>query len=211
MKPHPSAPATPRRGRPVSFDRDKVLEQAMRVFWKKGFAGASMNDLTTAMEIASPSIYAAFGSKGDLYRAALEHYVALHEQDQLRIMELPTAQESIEGLLRKAVSVFSLTDFPSGCMVELTAGEVCDMTPQLVASIREMRAANAENFSARLRKGVEDGDVAAGIDIHAIAAFYATVLKGLSLSARGGTGPDELNSVVTSAMAAWPLLKASEG
>jgi AcrR family transcriptional regulator len=209
MMPHLSTPITPKRGRPVSFDRDEVLEQAMRVFWAKGFAGASMNDLTAAMGIASPSLYAAFGSKASLYRATLDHYVALHRAVILRIMELPTAHESIEGLLRNAVTVFSRTDFPSGCMVEQTAAEACDMSPELVTSLCEMRAANDENFSTRLRRGVEDGDVAAGTDIHAVAAFYATVRKGLSLSARGGTGPDELNSVVTSAMAAWPLLAGS--
>ncbi|CAM4283422.1 TetR/AcrR family transcriptional regulator [Bordetella tumbae] len=202
----PSTPRTPKRGRPVSFDRDEVLGQAMGVFWAKGFAGASMSDLTAAMGIASPSLYAAFGSKESLYRAALEHYVALHKEVVRRIMELPTAHESIEGLLRNAVTVFSRTDFPSGCMVEQTAGEACDMSPELVASLREMRAANDENFSARLRQGVEDGDVPAGTDIRAVAAFYATVHKGLSLSARGGTGSEELNSAVTSAMAAWPLL-----
>ncbi|GAB3082274.1 TetR/AcrR family transcriptional regulator [Bordetella muralis] len=183
-----------------------MLEQAMSVFWAKGFGGASMSDLTAAMGIASPSLYAAFGSKESLYRAALDHYVALHKEAVSRIMELPTAYESIEGLLRNAVIVFSRTDFPSGCMVEQTAGEACDMSAELMAGLREMRAANDENFFARLRKGVEDGDVAAGTDIRAVAAFYATVNKGLSLSARGGTGPDELNSVVTSAMAAWPLL-----
>lgn len=202
----PSTPHAPKRGRPVSFDRDEVLGQAMGVFWAKGFAGASMSDLTAAMGIASPSLYAAFGSKESLYRAALEYYVALHKEVVRRIMELPTAHESIEGLLRNAVTVFSRTDFPSGCMVEQTAGEACDMSAELVASLREMRAANDQNFSARLRKGVEDGDVPAGTDIRAVAAFYATVHKGLSLSARGGTGSEELNSAVTSAMAAWPLL-----
>lgn len=201
-----SVSSAPKRGRPVSFDRDQVLEQAMGVFWAKGFAGASMSDLTAAMGIASPSLYAAFGSKESLYRAALDHYVALHKEAVLRIMELPTARESIEGLLRNAVTIFSRTDFPGGCMLEQTAGEAGDLSAELAASLCEMREANDESFSARLRQGIKDGDVAAGTDVRAVAAFYATVRKGLSLSARGGAGPDELNSVVTSAMAAWPSL-----
>ena len=204
--PHLSRLSSPKRGRPVSFDRDEVLEQAMRVFWEKGFDGSSMNDLTVAMGIASPSLYAAFGSKENLYRATLEHYMALHKATILRIMELPTAYESIEGLLRYAVTVFSRTDFPGGCMLEQTAGEANGISPELVASLCELRAANDENFLTRLRKGIEDGDVTAGTDIRAVATFYATVRKGLSLSARGGAGPAELNSVVTSGMVAWPLL-----
>ncbi|WP_186207260.1 TetR/AcrR family transcriptional regulator [Burkholderia gladioli] len=208
MPPQQKPPAS-KRGRPVSFNRGEVLEQAMRVFWAKGFAGTSMSELITAMGIASPSLYAAFGSKATLYRAALDHYLALHEEDIARIMDLPTARESIEGLLRNAVAVFSSTRFPSGCMVEQTAGEAGDMPAEIVKSLREMREANNENFLRRLRKGVEDGDVAAGTDTRAVGAFYATVLKGLSLSAKGGTGRNELNSVVTSAMAAWPVLVGS--
>jgi AcrR family transcriptional regulator len=201
--------ATSRRGRPVAFDRDDVLEKAMRVFWEKGFAGASMSDLTAAMGIASPSIYAAFGSKEGLYREAIDRYVTLSREGLAHIMDLPTARESIEGLLRKAVAAFSRTDVPSGCMVEQTAVEVGDQSPDLAASLREMRAANDENFLARLRKGVEDGDVVVGTDIAAVAAFYTTIRRGLSLSAKGGAGPDEMRSVVNSAMAAWPSLTGS--
>jgi AcrR family transcriptional regulator len=201
-----SARVTPRRGRPVGFDRAEVLDEAMRVFWAKGFAATSMNDLIAAMGIASPSLYAAFGSKANLYQAALNHYVEIHEGIVSRAMQLPTARETIEALLRNAVTVFSRTDFPSGCMVEQTAGEAGDMSPELVTSLHDMREANNENFSARLRKGVEDGDVPAGIDIEAVASFYAAVHKGLSLSARGGTGTKELSSVVDSAMAAWLVL-----
>lgn len=204
--PSSSTRITSKRGRPVGFDRAEVLDRAMRVFWAKGFAATSMNDLIAAMGIASPSLYAAFGSKASLYQAALRHYMALHEGIVLRAMQLPTARGSIEALLLNAVTVFSHTDFPSGCMVEQTAGEAGDMSPELVMSLGGMREANNENFHARLRRGVEDGDVPAEADIQAVASFYATVHKGLSLSSRGGTGTSELNSVVTSAMAAWPVL-----
>jgi len=202
----PSTPPRSKRGRPVGFDRAEVLDRAMRVFWEKGFAATSMHDLIAAMGIASPSLYAAFGSKASLYRAAVEHYVALHEDLVLRAMALPTARESVEALLRNAVTVFARTDFPSGCMVEQTAGEAGDMAPDVMTRLHAMRAANNGNFSMRLRKGLEDGDVPEGADVEAAASFYATIHKGLSLSARGGTGTDELNSVVTSAIAAWPVL-----
>ncbi len=181
----------------------------MRVFWEKGFAGASMSDLTAAMGIASPSLYAAFGSKEDLYRAAIEHYVALHRGFVESALALPTARESVEALLRNAVAAYSRCDAPSGCMVMQTAVDSGDLSPELAASLCELRATIQEIVAARLRKGVEAGDVAAGTDIRAVAAFYATVNKGLSLSARGGAGADELNSVITSAMAAWEPLTAS--
>ncbi len=202
----PSTPPPSKRGRPVGFDRTEVLDRAMRVFWEKGFAATSMQDLIAAMGIASPSLYAAFGSKANLYRAAVEHYVALHEDLVLRAIAMPTARESVEALLRNAVTVFARTDFPSGCMVEQTASEAGDIAPDVLTRLHDMRAANHDNFSMRLRKGLEDGDVPEGADIEAVASFYATIHKGLSLSARGGTGTGELSSVVTSAMAAWPVL-----
>ncbi|WP_062017940.1 TetR/AcrR family transcriptional regulator [Aureimonas sp. AU4] len=200
---------TSRRGRPASFDRDDVLDKAMRVFWEKGYASASMSDLTTAMGIASPSIYAAFGSKEGLYREALDRYVALSREGLARILELPTARESVEGLLLKAVAAFSRSGVPSGCMLEQTVAEIGDQSPELAESLGKMRAVNDANFLARLRKGVEEGDVAPGTDIAAVAAFYITVRKGLSLTAKGGASPDEMRSVVASAMTAWAALTGS--
>ncbi|CAN5120543.1 TetR/AcrR family transcriptional regulator [soil metagenome] len=200
--------SAPARGRPRSFDRDAVLDLAMRVFWAKGFAGASMSDLTAAMGIASPSLYAAFGSKEGLYRAAIDHYVATYGGAFRDVMRLPTARESVEGLLRNAACAFSAVDGPSGCMVVQTAVEACEVSPELADSLCELRASNAETLVSRLRRAVEEGDVAAGTDVRAVANFYSTVHKGLSLSAKGGALRDELDSVVTSAMAAWAPLTA---
>lgn len=202
----PAPAQIPARGRPRSFDREEVLDAAMRVFWAKGFAGASMADLTAAMGIASPSLYAAFGSKEGLFREAIDHYVAIHSPSFWGVMELPTARESVEALLRNAASVFSQPDVPSGCMVIQTAAEEGDLSPELAASLCELRASNAETLARRLAKGIADGDVGTGTDVRAVADFYATVHKGLSLSAKGGAGRDELDSVVTSAMSAWAPL-----
>lgn len=206
MSPSSNTAAPPARGRPRSFDREQALDAAMRVFWARGFAGASMADLTAAMGIASPSLYAAFGSKEGLYREAIEHYVAANIGAFWGVMDLPTARESVEGLLRNAASAFSTPGVPPGCMVLQTATEAGDLSPDLADSLCQMRASNADTLARRLRRGVEEGDVAPTTDVRAVADFYATVHKGLSLSARGGAGAEELNSVVTSAMAAWEPL-----
>ena len=206
MSPSPDAAPAVSRGRPRSFDRQVALDQAMHVFWKKGFGGASMSDLTAAMGIASPSLYAAFCSKEGLYREAIDHYVATHSGDFWQVMEAPTARESIEGLLRNAVRAFTACDAGGGCMIMQSAAEAVELSADLQASLCDLRASGAATFADRLRRGVEDGDVATGTDVRAVADFYATVHKGISLSARGGAGRDELDSVVTSAMAAWEPL-----
>lgn len=203
MSPSDGDPVRPARGRPRSFDREVALDQAMRVFWSKGFAGASLSDLTSAMGIASPSLYAAFGSKEGLYREAIGHYVAVHEADFWGVMNAPTARESVESLLRKAAEDFSTPDSPQGCMVLQTAMEAHELSPELGASLCELRASNAQTLERRLLKGIDDGDVAPGTDARAVADFYATIHKGLSVSAKGGASRQELDSVVTSAMAAW--------
>jgi AcrR family transcriptional regulator len=191
------------RGRPRSFDRQVALDQAMHVFWKKGFGGASLSDLTAAMGIASPSLYAAFGSKEGLYREAIDHYVGLHAEEFWGVMHAATARESIEGLLRNAARAFTECDAGGGCLVMQTAAETGDLSADLAASLCDLRASGAAQFADRLRRGIEEGDVAAETNVRAVADFYATIHKGLSLSAKGGAGREELDSVVTSAMAAW--------
>jgi AcrR family transcriptional regulator len=208
IAPTPAPAGGQTRGRPRSFDRDLALDQATRVFWEKGYSGASLSDLTAAMGIASPSLYAAFGSKEGLYREAIDRYVS-GNTDFWAVMQAPTARESVEGLLRNAARVFTSGEHPSGCMVIQTAAETCEMSPELAASLCEIRASTTATLTARIEKGVRDGDVGPGADARAVAEFYATVHKGLSLSARGGAGRAELDSVVTSAMMAWgPLAQA---
>ena len=198
--------ARPARGRPRSFDREQALDAAMRVFWAKGFASASMSDLTAAMGIASPSLYAAFGSKEGLFREAVDRYVAVNSPSFWGVMEAPTARASVEGLLRNAAEAFSCPNSPAGCMVLQTAAEMGELSPELARGLCDLRASNAETLARRLQRGIEEGDVAAGTDVRAVADFYATVHKGLSLSAKGGASREELDSVVTSAMAAWKPL-----
>ena len=206
MSPSDGAPPAPARGRPRSFDRAIALEQAMRVFWAKGYAGASMSDLTAAMGIASPSLYAAFGSKEGLYREAIALYVDTQGGQLWQAMEAPTAREAVERLLRGVVQSFTSGDCPVGCMVMQTAIETGDLSPELSTALCEVRATSGDAVAARLRRAVDDGEFAPDTDIRAIGDFYATIHKGLSLSAKGGATREELDSVVTSALLAWAPL-----
>lgn len=206
MSPKAGVAAPPARGRPRSFDREQALDAAMRVFWAKGYATASISDLTAAMGIASPSLYAAYGSKEGLFREAIDRYVAVNSPSFWGVMEARTARESVEGLLRNAVDAFCNATSPAGCMVLQTAAETGELSPELRQDLCDLRASNSETLARRLRRGIEEGDVAAGTDVRAVADFYATVHKGLSLSAKGGASREELESVVASAMVAWAPL-----
>jgi len=178
----------------------------MRVFWDKGFAGASMSDLTSAMGIASPSLYAAFGSKEGLYREAIELYVRSQGGLLWEAMDAPTAREGIERLLRGIARQFTSGENPCGCMVIQSAALAVEMSPELSATLCEVRALSGDAIRSRLSRAVEEGEIVSSADVRAIADFYLTIHKGLSLSAKGGATHEELDSIVTSALLAWDPL-----
>src|SRR5918996_4164529 len=106
------------RGRPRSFDRAAALRRAMEVFWAKGYDGASLSDLTAAMGINSPSLYAAFGSKEGLFREAVALYGATEGTEIWEALpQAPTAREAIERFLRASALSFTRPDRPAGCLV----------------------------------------------------------------------------------------------
>src|SRR5215470_5642962 len=124
-------------GRPRTFDMDKALDRALDVFWRKGYEGTSLSDLTKAMGINRPSLYAAFGNKANLFRKALDRYddgpaTYVHEA-----LDEPTAHAVVERLLRGAVDLLTDPCTPPGCLMvqgALACGEAADPIRQELAS-----------------------------------------------------------------------------
>jgi AcrR family transcriptional regulator len=191
------------RGRPRSFDRDTALERAMQVFWRQGYEGTSIADLTRAMRINPPSLYAAFGDKEQLYLEAVERYQQ-GRRDELRPLldEAPTAREAIARLLQGAARLYAQTDAPRGCMLTLSSTACAD--PSLQAELLKRRAVAKKLLKARIDRGLRDGELARGTDTDALADFYTTVLKGLALQAADGASRRSLSATVEAAMRAWP-------
>src|SRR5258708_38243130 len=105
------------RGRPRSFDRDEALERAMDVFWRQGYQATSLSDLTAAMGINPPSLYAAFGDKEHLFLAAVERYESLgHGSAGLGLGKAPPARGAGALLLKRTASGLTTTSPPKGCM-----------------------------------------------------------------------------------------------
>ncbi|SEC55356.1 transcriptional regulator, TetR family [Rhizobiales bacterium GAS191] len=198
------------RGRPRSFDRDVALARAMDVFWDKGYQGASMAELTTAMGIGSPSLYAAFGSKEDLFRASVARYKA---RDGSAIWAplgtAPTAVEAVRGVLMASARAFSRPKRPRGCLIVLSALHADEMSETVRRELIRLRAGNAAQLSARIRRGMEAGEIAAGADPDMIANYYVTVQQGMSIQARDGAGRAILETIAKAALAAWGPLTGS--
>jgi AcrR family transcriptional regulator len=192
-------------GRPREFDREAALQAAMLVFWRKGFAAASMNDLCEAMGIRSPSLYAAFGSKEALYLEAVEHYVrTVGPTVWGKLASAPTARAGIEKMLWAATETLpEAGEIPSGCMAVL--GAVGDEWPAAVAdSVKQVRHEMLRSLHTRLEMAVTDGELPASTDIDRLSRFYLSVFQGMALQARDGATSVELKGVAAAAMLAWP-------
>src|ERR1700722_1696108 len=192
-------------GRPREFDRSAALEAAMVLFWRKGFAATSMNDLCDAMDVRSPSLYAAFGSKGGLSLEAIQHYVEVFGPPVWDgLAQGATARAGVQNFLLAATESLPESHVtPGGCMAALAA--VCDEWPAGIAQVvRKIRAEMLRMLRSRLEAGVANGELPTTTDIKGLSRFYFSVYQGMAVQARDGAGAPELKGVVSAAMSAWP-------
>lgn len=194
-----------KRGRPSTFDRKEALQRAMELFWARGYEGATLEDLLTAMGgITPPSFYHAFGSKEALFKEAADLYIATVCAPPLcALEEATTAREGIETMLRRAVESFSQPGMPHGCMLLLGATKCAPASQGPQAYLQAVRQRAPEGIERRLRRAVAEGDVSQDADLRRIAAFYVTVAHGLAVRAGDGTTRADLMAAVDGAMAAW--------
>jgi AcrR family transcriptional regulator len=192
-------------GRPREFDRGAALEAATVLFWRKGFAATSMNDLCDAMDVRSPSLYAAFGSKEALYLEAIQHYVEIFGPPVWDgLAEGATVRAGVENLLLAATESLPESHVtPGGCMAALAA--VCDEWPAGIAEVvRKIRMEMLGMLRSRLQAGVKNGELPPTTDIEGLSRFYLSVYQGMAVQARDGAAAAELKAIVRAAMAAWP-------
>ncbi|MFD3948175.1 TetR/AcrR family transcriptional regulator [Streptomyces sp. NPDC058579] len=196
---------TGQRGRPRSFDRLTALEQATMAFWEHGYETTSVADLTRAMGISAPSLYAAFGDKKALFEEVVEAYaVSYGSYGGRALAEEPTARGALGRMLREAADVFTDPSHPRGCLM-ISAATNCS-NPEVEQTLRARRAQNLAAFEARIRRGVDAGELPAGTDTGTLARLYGAVLQGMSQQARDGATRAELEAVAEAAMLSWPTV-----
>jgi AcrR family transcriptional regulator len=194
------------RGRPKMFDRSVALNQAMKLFWERGYIGTSFDDLIGAMGISPSSFYNTFGSKERLYQEAAEVYAAQSREWFAAELEAPTdTKTAFHRLLTKGAHEITRDDQPVGCMISLA----CIQVPPALEPVRQMMAGyrcGAEAAMAdRIQRGINEGDVPNSTNVQALAAFFSALSRGLAVLARDGATRERLLEIVDIGMQAWPV------
>jgi AcrR family transcriptional regulator len=193
------------RGRPKNFDRSVALQQAMELFWERGYEGASFDDLTAAMGISASSFYNSFGSKERLYQEATEAYMAAAGQWFAGELNADTdAKTAFHRLLTAAAREFTRSDRPSGCMIALACTQVSPALTCLRDTMVGYREAAQSAMAARIQRGIDEGDLPKDTDVEALAAFFSALSRGLADQARDGASRERLQEIVEVGMRAWP-------
>jgi AcrR family transcriptional regulator len=197
-----------RTGRPREFDRDEALQTAMELFWARGYEGTTLADLQKAMGgITAPSFYAAFGSKEELFREAVERYNKTQGAPIVKaLLEGPTARASFEAMLRAAAESVCGQSNPRGCLIVLGGINCAPANRGIEDFLREQRAIREKVIRQRLRRGIAEGDLPRATDINGLASFYTSVIDGMAVQSRDGASRKALNTIVDCAMAAWDKL-----
>lgn len=196
-----------RKGRPRSFDRAAALRAAMQVFWQRGYEATSLSDLTQAMGINAPSLYAAFDCKEALFEEALQLYQDTEGAEPQRLLqEGRTAKQGFADMLRFHAADYVDPQHPPGCMAVLAAIVGAPENKTVRELMSKTRRKAIDGLAARIRRGMAEGDVPKGVDATAMAGFYATLMQGMSIQARDGATKKQLLATVEAAMAGWDAM-----
>jgi AcrR family transcriptional regulator len=194
-----------RTGRPRGFCIETALDRAMTVFWQKGYEGASLSDLTQAMDINPPSLYAAFGNKEGLFRAVLERYDARRKDLMDSVIAAPDAKTAAQ-LFLEGVAEFSADTNgrnPPGCLLVQSGLSCSDQDiPDVLA---QHRAEKEKMLRERFERDRKDGNLPKSANPAVLASYLVAMANGMCVQASAGASSKDLMAVVKLALDAWPV------
>jgi len=191
-------------GRPRSFETGKALDAAMKVFWRKGYEGASLSDLTRAMGINRPSLYAAFGDKESLFRKVLDRYDSGPAGYVREALNQPTALAAIERLMEGAAELATASSNPRGCLFVQGALACGDGAKAIRDDLILRRDAGEKAVRQRLKRAQAEGDLPRDANPADLARYVVTMIHGIAVQAASGAARDQLRRVIRTALRAWP-------
>jgi AcrR family transcriptional regulator len=190
------------RGRPREFDVEEALAAALRVFWEKGYDGASLTDLTEAMAITRPSLYAAFGNKEALFKRALD----LYEKEKLAYvrsaLDAPTARGVAQNLLEGAIA--NITSECPGCLGVIASVNCRTPNSPIQKDVQALAQTTRRAMIERMQRAIDEGDFTVPVEAEPMTQYLMAVLQGLAVQAGAGSTRDQLKQVAKATLAVWP-------
>lgn len=190
------------RGRPREFDVEEALAAALRVFWEKGYEGASLTDLTDAMGVTRPSLYAAFGNKEELFKRALD----LYENEKLayirNALEAPTARGVAQRMLEGAIEI-NTGECP-GCLRVIAAVSCNNENSPIRQDVKARTQSSRQAIVERMQRAIDEGDFTVPVDAEAMTGYLIAVLQGIAVQARERASPAELGKIAEATLTVWP-------
>lgn len=191
-------------GRPLSFDRDRALHQAMQLFWKQGYESTSLADLTRAMGVTAPSVYTAFGDKKRLFLEAVDVYVGKPMTAELMIDEAANALAAARTLLESAAVAYTGKSTPRGCLLANAALACSEDAEDVRLALAAIRLRIETALRKKILAGIARGEIRGDANATALAGLVTAVIQGMSTMARDGAGRKKLQEVAATALDAWP-------
>jgi AcrR family transcriptional regulator len=195
---------TPPKGRPREFCTDRALAAALALFWSKGYEGTSMADLTAAMGITKPSLYAAFGNKEALFHKALDLYEAEKLNYTRAALEQPTARAVAEYILRGAIDAQMSTCDPKGCLGVISMTACGAEAESIKAHVIQRRASSQRALVERFERAKRDGDLPDHVEVASLTSYLYALLQGMAVQAGSGATRADLERVVDTSLLMWP-------
>jgi AcrR family transcriptional regulator len=190
------------RGRPREFDVEEALATALRVFWEKGYEGASLTDLTDAMGITRPSLYAAFGNKEALFKRALD----LYESEKLAYvgaaLSAPTARAVVQRMLEGTID--NITSDCPGCLGVIVSVSCGSTSSPIQEDVRARALSSRKAMIERIQRAIDEGDFTMPVEAEVMTQYLMTLMQGLAVQAGAGATRGELDQVAAAALAVWP-------
>ena len=195
-----------KKGRPLSFDRETALHQAMLLFWRHGYEATSLNDLTVALNVKPSSIYTVFGDKKRLFLEAVGHYLSGPVTSQSIIGQAANARDAAKGLLAASATGFTGEDTPAGCLLASAAISCSNSASDVQAELAAIRRGIEACLRDKIVSSIDAGLMPCESDPEALAAHTMAVIQGMSTLARDGASRDKLLRIADTAMQVWPAV-----
>ena len=197
---------TRKRGRPRILDKENGLAVAASLFWEHGYEGTSIAQLTSAMKITAPSLYATFGSKEALYQQALDYHIQKITQRRLEVLQQAgiSAYDAVKFYLYDAADSMTNPNQPRGCMISTAVLQHAEENQAVAQSVAKRRDDAIHLMKSRLDRAVTEGELAADTDTESLSRFYLAIVQGMSAQACDGACNQRIKRLIDIALTAWP-------